>query len=454
MRDLTQGSITSHLVGMAAFIGLGLIFQTAYYLIDLYFVSRLGSEAVAGVSAAGNVFFFGLAASQLISIGAMSLISRAIGAKDEREANLFSDQALSMSLLFAAVLLVFGYATTGPWIGAITADPVSAAHGRAYLYAFWPSLALMFPVGAMMSALRAAGVVMPTMILQTVTVILNALLAPVLITGLGTGVPLGAAGAGLASTIASIVGTAGLVIVFPRVQSYLRIHIRSLIPRFDAWSRITFVGFPSSLEFMTMFVIFAVTYWVIRDFGAEAQAGFGIGGRIMQSIFLPAMAVSFAAAPIAGQNFGAHQFDRVRATFRAATFIGSVIMLIGSLLCHIAPDAVAGIFTSDPAALAVSGEYLRIMSWLFVLSGLIMTASSLFQAMGDTRPSLIASMSRMITFVAPAIWLSFQPWAELHHFWFLSFASIGLQCIISLYLLSRTFAIKLPAPGEAAKGVA
>jgi len=206
VRDLTQGPITGHLIGMAAFIGLSLIFQTLYFLIDLYFVSRLGSDAVAGVSAAGNLFFLALAAAQMIGIGAMSLVSQAVGRKDEGEANLFSDQALSMSLLFAAVLLILGYSFGGAFIDALTADAASAAQGRAYLYAFLPSLALMFPVNAMTSALRGAGVVMPTMLVQTASVLLNAALAPVLIAGVGGGVALGVAGAGWASTIASALG--------------------------------------------------------------------------------------------------------------------------------------------------------------------------------------------------------------------------------------------------------
>jgi putative MATE family efflux protein len=430
---------------MAGFIAMGLIFQTLYFLIDLYFVSRLGSDTVAGVSAAGNVFFLALAASQLISIGAMALVSQTMGAKDERQANLFSEQALSLSLVFAAALLLLGYLFGGAWVDALTADEASAAQGRAYLFAFLPSLALMFPVGALTSSLRAAGVVMPSIIVQSGSVLLNAALAPVLIAGVGTGAPLGAAGAGWASTIASTVGAIALVWMFPRVQNTLRLRLQNLAPDLSAWSRIAFIGFPSSLEFLVMFLILAVVYWVIRGFGPEAQAGFGIAGRIMQSIFLPAMAVAFAAAPIAGQNFGAKRYDRVRETFRATALIGSAVMVTASLLCHIAPDAMARFFTDDPQAVAVAEEYLRIMSWLFVLNGLVMAAASLFQAMGDTRPSLFASASRLITFAAPAIWLAHQPWLELHHVWYLSVVSVLIQCGLSLALLRRTFRIKLAA---------
>ena len=447
MRDLTKGPITGHLISMAAFIGISQLFQTLYFVVDLYFVSRLGNAAVAGVSAAGNVFFVALAASQMISIGALALVSQAVGKKSGAEANLFSDQALSMSVLFGAAMLTLGYTFGGAWVNMLTADAATAAEGRAFLYAFLPSLAMLFPTMAMVSSLRAAGVVREVMVLQTGTVLLNTALAPVLITGWGVGVPLGATGAGLASSIASAIGFVALVILFPRVQTYLRLHWDALRPRFEAWKRITFIGFPTSLEFLMMFVVFAVIYFVIRDFGAEAQAGFGIGGRIMQSIFLPAMAVAFAAAPIAGQNFGAGLHDRVRETFRAAALIGAGIMATLSVLCHIAPELMGMPFTSDPAVLEVTGEYLKITSWNFVAAGLVMTCSSLFQGIGDTRPSLFASATRMITFAGPAIWLSYQPWVELSHIWLLSVFSIALQCVLCVWLLLATFKRKLKPKG-------
>jgi len=298
----------------------------------------------------------------------------------------------------------------------------------------------------MISSLRGAGVTMPTMILQTVTVLINAALAPVLIAGAGTGVPLGAAGAGWATTISAVICLIGIVLMFPRVQTYLRLHVDRLKPKFEAWKRIIFIGLPTSLEFLLMFVIFIVIYWVIRDFGAEAQAAFGIGGRIMQSIFLPAMAISFAAAPIAGQNFGAKRYDRVRETFKVTLFFGTAIMLTLSLLCHLTPELMVRPFTDDPEVVTMTVTYLQIVSWNFIFSGLVMAGGSLFQGMGDTRPSLIASATRTVTFVAPAIWLSYQPGMRIEYVWYLSVASVIFQSLLAMWLLNRTFKRKLAIP--------
>jgi putative MATE family efflux protein len=449
MQDLTQGSITRHLLSMAAFIGAGLVFQTLYFLVDLYFVSRLGENAIAGVSAAGTTFFLILAASQLVSVGAMALIAQAIGRKDEADANLMFNQAMSMALFGTIVTLVLGYCFVDVVVGAVSADAATAREGKAYLIAFLPNLALMFPAAALVSALRGAGVVGPPMVVQTLSLVLNAVLAPVLIAGWGTGVPLGVAGAGLASTIAAIVGCVALLAIFPRVQKYLRAAPRAWTPDFAAWRRIIGVGLPTACEFTLMFIIFSVTYWLIRPFGAHAQAGFGIGVRIMQSIFLPAMAIAFAAAPIAGQNFGARRPERVREVFRQAALIGSALMLTLSVLCVWRPDLLMHVFTNEQDVADVGVTYLRTLAWIFMFNGLAFTCSSVFQGLGNTLPSLMASGSRLFTFVAPALWLSQQPGTRLEDFWHLSVASVLLQALIAFVLLRVELRKKLSPMEEA-----
>jgi putative MATE family efflux protein len=445
MRDLTQGPITGHLLSMAAFIGIGLVVQTMYYLIDLYFVARLGSAAVAGVSAAGNVFFLAMTATQLISVGAMSLIAQAAGRKDQADADVVSHQALSFSLAFTATILVVGYGFATPVARLVSADAETARQGAAYLYGYLPALALMFPSIALTTALRATGVVQPTMYVQTTTLVLNAILAPLLITGWGTGVALGAFGAGLATSIASAIGFVVTLYLFPRVQKFLRIETAHLRPRFDIWRRITNIGLPSALEFLIMFLTSGIIYWVIRDFGAHAQAGFGIGARIMQCVFLPAMAVAFAAAPVAGQNYGAKRYDRVRETFRQAAIIGSAIMASMTLLCQIRPDLMVAPFASDADTLEVATHYMRVLSWNFVAIGLNFACGGLFQALGDTRPSLIASSSRIVTFVIPALLLAQSPDLTLDTIWWLSVGSATVQALIAFALLRRLFRRRLGA---------
>jgi len=434
---------------MAAPIAFGMIFQTMYYLVDLYFVSALGDAAIAGVSAAGNAMFIVLGLTQILGVGTVALIAHAVGRKDQPEANLIFNQSIVLSALCGLITLVGGYVLTPPYMRSVAADAATVHAGIVYLYWFIPGLALQFALVAMGSALRGTGIVQPTMVVQIVTVVMNIVLAPILIAGWGTGHPMGVAGAGLASTLAIVVAVALLGVYFFRLEKYVGFHREQWRPRLDAWNRMLAIGLPAGGEFLLMFVFMGVIYWCIRDFGATAQAGFGIGSRVMQSIFLPAMAVSFAAGPIAGQNFGAGRHDRVRETFAKAVMIITVIMATLTLFAHISPELMIGAFTKEPAVREIGATFLKIISLNFVAQGVIFTCSSMFQGLGNTRPALLSTATRLTTFAIPAVYLSSQPGFQIHYLWYLSVATVTLQAVVSFLLLRREFRRRLSAAPSA-----
>ena len=428
---------------MSLFLGAGMLVQTLYYLVDLYFVAGLGETALAGVSAGGAVMFLVLALTQMLGIGTVTLIAHAVGRKDQPDANLVFNQSLLLSTICGVLLFVIGYATADVYMCEIGADAAAAAAGLAYLHWVLPGMALQFAGVAMGSALRGTGIVKPTMIVQSLTVVLNVILAPILIAGWGTGLALGVKGAGLATSISIAIGVIVLAAYFLKLEHYVSFDRALWRPRLETWKRMFNIGFPAGGEFMILFVIVGVIYWCIRDFGAAAQAGFGAGSRVMQAIFLPAMAVAFAASPIAGQNFGARQADRVKETFRAAAITSTVIMALLTAICHWNPELLVRGFSSDPQVVAVGAEYLRILSWNFVGTGIIFTCSGMFQALGNTWPALLSSGGRILTFVLPALWLSAQPWVRLEHYWYLSVATVALQALVSLWLLRGEFRRRL-----------
>jgi putative MATE family efflux protein len=299
------------------------------------------------------------------------------------------------------------------------------------------------------SALRGTGIVKPTMVVQVVTVVMNIVLAPILIAGWGTGHPMGVAGAGLASTLAIVVAVALLGVYFFRLEKYVGFHREQWRPRFGEWKRMLAIGLPAGGEFLLMFVFMGVIYWCIRDFGATAQAGFGIGSRVMQSIFLPAMAVAFAAGPIAGQNFGAGRHDRVRETFAKAVLIITIIMATLTLFAHVSPELMIGAFTKEPAVQEIGATFLKIISLNFVAQGVIFTCSSMFQGLGNTRPALLSTATRLVSFAIPAVYLSAQPGFQIHYLWYVSVATVTLQAVVSFLLLRREFRLRLSAAPSA-----
>jgi len=445
MKDLTQGSIARHVVALSVPMAAGMLLQTLYWFVDLYFVSQLGEAAIAGVSAAGNLMFVVLCLTQMLAVGSVAMISHAVGRKDRGEANHVFNQSVAIGVLCAVLTLAGGYGLSGPYMGFFGADEATRAAGLAFMYAFIPGLALQFAIVVLASGLRGTGIVKPGAVVQALTVILNVILAPVLIAGWGTGKPLGVAGAGLATTISVTIGVAVLIGYFVRLEHYVALEPAQWRPRFATWGRLLNIGLPAGGEFGLMAVFVGVIYWVARDWGAAAQAGIGVGLRTQQMIFVPALAVAFAASPIAGQNFGARDGARVRETFRVALQYGAVLMAVFTALVQWKSEALARVFTDDPAVVAVAALLLHYLSWNFIPSVVTMTCSSLFQSMGNAWPALGASALRIVTFMIPAIWMARQPWFELRYLFMLSVLTVLLHGVVSYLWLQAEMRKRLPA---------
>ena len=446
MKDMTAGPIRSHVLSMMSFMLAGMFLQTLSALIDIYWVAQLGKQAVAAVALATNIMFVVLALSQTLSVGAVAMIAQAFGRKDEVEVQRLFNQAQAQCVLASVLFLLLGFAIKDIYAQWLASDALTAEYTSQFLNWFIPSQALMFLVVGLGSALRGIGNMKPSLFAQSASVLLNIALAPVLIFGWFTGHPLGVSGAGLATFISTFAAVSGLVVYLGRASTYLRVDFSAWHPDWKTWRQMLGIGLPSGVEFLLMAVNLGLIYAVIRPFGAEAQAGFGIGMRIMQAGFMPAVALSFAVAAVAGQNFGAGYKLRVRETFMQGAKLNMAFMLLFTGICHIAPERMMQLFSQDPAVVHVGAEYLQFISYNYVFSGLIMVVTGLFQGVGNTLPSLLASASRLIFFVLPVLWLSQQPRFELHQVWWVSSASVVLQTLLCLALLRREFAQKLSLP--------
>jgi putative MATE family efflux protein len=443
MQDLTTGSLSRHLLKTSSFMLVGMIFQTLYVLIDLYWVGRLGTEAVAAVAVSGNLLFLVLAATQMLGVGTTTLVSHAVGRQDRDHAQLVFNQSQLLSATVGLLFLAGAMALRTVYAEQLSADPATATLAGDYLRWFIPALALQFGMVAMGSALRGTGNFKPGMVVQSATIIINIVLAPVLIFGWGTGVALGVAGAAISTLVAIAAGTVWLTLYFLPADAYLKFSLALVRPRLALWSRLLKIGLPAGAEFALMTVYLLIVYAVSRPFGADAQAGFGIGMRIIQAFFMPVVALGFAVAPVAGQNVGARRPERVRQTFYVAAGMALGAQVGVLIAAQLAAAPMIGVFTASPRAIAVGVEYLRIISWSFLASGILFVASSMFQALGNTVPSLISSFTRMTITAIPVLLLSQAPGFALWWVWTISVVTVFFQLGLSLWLLRREFRLRL-----------
>ena len=444
MKDLTQGSIPKHLINMALPMMIGMFIQTLYFIVDLYFVGKLGAAALAGLSLAGNAMFLIFALTQILNVSTAALIAHAVGAKDKEDANLTFNQSMMLSTVTGVVVCIIGYLGAEAYLNLISQDLDTVSMGLAYLHWFIPCMALQFVMVSISSALRGTGIVKPTMVIQTLSILVNIILSPILIAGWGSGYAMGIAGAGFASSISVIFAVILLCYYFKTTEKYVSVD-------FALWSidvprikKLLAIGLPAGGEFFLMFVYMGSIYWLIQPFGADAQAGFGLGSRIMQSLFLPAMAIAFAAPAIAGQNFGAQNYQRVRETFTWSAIMTCSLMAILTLVCLSQAELLVQGFSDEPEVLLVSVFFLQIICWNFVPSGIVFTCSGMFQSLGNTMPALFSTATRLITFIIPALWLSQQDDFQIEQLWYVSVTTVCIQASVSFYFLKREFKKRLP----------
>jgi Na+-driven multidrug efflux pump len=228
-----------------------------------------------------------------------------------------------------------------------------------------------------------------------------------------------------------------MIIYFEKKYHYLRFRFPLFQPQPKIWQHMLGIGVPAGAEFLLLFVYIMLVYAIIRGFGPAAQAGFGIGARVMQALFLPAVALSFAVAPVVGQNFGGRRADRVRHSIYSAIGIASLMMLVLTLIAYSAPATLIRIFSREPRVIAFGSEYLRIVSLNFISAGIVFTTSSVFQGIGNTLPPLFSSLTRLILFAVPAMLISRTTGFEIRQVWYLSVGSIVLQMCVNLLLLRQ-----------------
>lgn len=318
MKDLTTGSVSRHLLNTTAMMLVGMVLQTLYVLVDLYWVGHIGTTAVTAAGIGGNVAFIVLAATQALGVGTTSLIAQAAGRKDAVEATHVFGQSQLMAVFIGTAFFFVSLVARDSYVTLLAADAATAAMAHEFLRFFLPAMALQFPLVSMGAALRGTGRFGPGMWVHAGSVALNMILSPIFMFGWGFGEPMGIAGAALGTLVSVAAGTLGMAWYFLLQDAYLRfatVRWKLDLPR---WRAILKIGIPAGAEFAFLGAYMVVVYAVARPFGAAAQAGFGIGMRVLQSGFLPVVALGFAVGPVVGQNFGADKFDRVKATFRDA----------------------------------------------------------------------------------------------------------------------------------------
>jgi putative MATE family efflux protein len=385
----TEGSIDRAIVLLAIPMVLELVLESVFAVVDVFFVSRVGADAVATVGLTEAMMTMIYAVAMGLGMGATATVARRMGEKDPEGAAVAAVQAIALGLLVAVPVGLLGSSFARPILALMGATPDVLAHSSftAILFGFNGVILMLFLINAVF---RGAGDAAIAMRVLWIANAINICLDPCLIFGLGPFPRLGVAGAAVATTTGRSIGV--LVQLYFLSRSDGRIVIRPRHLRLNPSVMLNMVRLSGSAVFQ-MFIgttSYIGVMRIIASFGSVSVAACTIVIRIIMFVLMPSWGLSNAAATLVGQNLGADQPERAETSaWRACWFNVAVLGVLGILFVAFA-DVVVGWFTRDPEVAPMATLGLRIISggFPFYAAGYVLTQS--FNGAGDTwTPTLI-----------------------------------------------------------------
>jgi len=439
MKDLTQGSITAHLLRMAGAFQLNMAATTLLSLANIYWLGRLGATAQATVTLAGIPMMLLLSLMPIISVGSGILIAQAVGARDRERGNGIFNEAFGCSLIVVAAIgaiVWIGRDTFGAWL---SSDPDVAASIARYVRWLVPSLVVQVPIIVLSGALDFTGNVRVGVFAQTCMVVLNAVFTPVFVFGWLGAPRLDVEGAAFATFAAGTLVMTGLVVYSMRGASYLTLAPRTWLARPVLLKDALKIGLPVGIEGAVAATYLLVIAMLLRSFGQDQQAAFGIGQRVFQAVLIPLLALSNATSVLAGQNHGAEREDRVRETLRTSLKLGLLAAPLLVVAIEVFAPAIGGLFSDDAAVTAMAATFLRIVAAGLVPLACAYAVFAVLSGMGNTRSSLYTQIACAALIVTAAALASRLPGFEPTRLWWILVAGNALQALLAWQFARRQF---------------
>ncbi len=402
LRDYTEGPIIRSLIQLSVPIVMANVLQTAYQLVDTFWVGRLGKEAVAAVSLSFPIIFLLISLGGGLTIAGTILVAQHRGRKDEKQVSHVVAQTMISMLLISVVISVVGYFISEPILHWMGAEPEVLPDAVSYLHVSFLGMVFMFIYFVYQSLMRGVGNVKTPFFVVLMTVLLNLVLDPLFILGWGPIPAFGVTGAALATIgtqgIAALVGLALLI----RGKEGVRLSFRGFRFDYPLIRTMLSLGLPASLSQSTRAFGLTVMSFLVASFGTLTVASYGIGIRVISFIIIPAIGLSMATSTLVGQNLGAEKLDRAEQVARQALRMGvTVLTLLGILVFIFAKIIVTAFIPDDPEVIKSGVAFVRAMALTYGFIGVQQTTIGAFNGAGETKLPLILSLMAFWVFQFP-----------------------------------------------------
>ncbi len=386
----------------------GLFFHFAFNFVDMFWVGRLGSEALAAVSAAQFVFWTLLSAATIPAVGLNALLTRRVGAKDVAGARKTAALGMGTALILGGVLFFPTQALLKRAVDLMGLENAVAVDAQAYLRVILAGTAVYYLSFTAEKVFTAHSDTRTPFVLMLGAITFNAILDPVLIFGIGVFPALGVSGAALATVTAEFIYLVAQVLILYR-RGWLPAPGRVYLPPRRDFLKILRIGIPQSVTGIIFSLVYVWLTRIISAFGNPPIAALGIGHRIEYLSWIICQGYATAASTLVGQNLGGKQprFAQLSVN-RVIWFAGAVTFLLGIIFFR-AGEMLTALFTEDLRIIANGGAYLRIMAFSQVFMALEVVLEGAFAGAGNTLPVMAVSVPLTVARI-PLAWLLAYSW--------------------------------------------
>ena len=438
-RNLTEGHIGKQLLRLTWPMLSGLIGMVVFNLVDTYFVGKLGVHQLAALGFSFPVVMFINGLSQGIGIGTSSLISRNIVVEERRNVRKMASRAILLGLIVVLLFVGTGLLTIRPLFSALGAEEPVLGYIQDYMSIWYIGVAFVIIPVIGNNIVRATGdTFLPGMLMVT-SAVFNIVLDPMLIFGYGPIPELGIKGAALATVIGRSIGLVFILIVLIKRENLITVQIGRIKEILTTWNKLLYIAGPAALGMLITPISIGLITKIISTFGDEAVAAFGVASRIEMFALMVIISLGSVLIIFIGQNISKHKYPRI---FKALDYGLKFSMSWGIIIFLVFVffgEAIASIFTSEPAVIEIAHKYMLIVGASYGFQGLVMLSTSSFNGINKPYPATFFSVSRMAVLFVPLAWLGSIVIGIEGVFWagFIANITVGILSYWYLYRVIR-----------------
>ncbi len=399
--SLTQGTIRTQIIHLTVPMMFGMLGISIFNIVDTIYVGRLGTGPLAALSFTYPVVLVLNSIALGMGIGASSVLARALGSGDHNRVIRYTTDSLSLSFIFIVFFVVLGELTLDPLFRLLGAREEILQMVKQYMQIWYAGLLfVVFPMVGN-SAIRALGDTKTPGTIMMIAAAVNMIVDPLLIFGIGPFPKWGIRGAAVATVFSRSITFLVALYVLGIREKIITLKKTAFKNVTDSWKKILFVGGPAAVTRLIVPVAAGIITALLASTGPQAVAGFGAAVKFERFALLFTMALAAVMAPFTGQNFGAGKYDRI---YKGIQFSSILSMGTGALLLvvmFIFARPLASVFTKDPAVIAVTALYFRIVPFSYGLQGIFNISSMILNALNKPFHATLLSVIQMFVLYIP-----------------------------------------------------